>query len=137
MSERRFGLSSAGAQITYQGRREYPRDPRNARFWIFHIEGYVKITLAPGDFLHHSRGWNHDEGWTVEFFTLAYDGAVVEMSGGTDGTDCDGRMETAHAYECKLALLKVHEVEGTEIKFPQWDHVSASQRDHTAEAAGY
>ena len=38
--------------------------PPNARFWVFKHTGPVKLTLRPGQTLHHYHGERTEEGWT-------------------------------------------------------------------------
>ncbi len=108
----------------------------NARFWLWINDGWVKLTLRPGQTLAWASTRSTDEGWASEYECFEHDGAGVLSVCGTDGVDCDGRLETHREFYCPLECLKAHVADdGTFI--PSWDRKPAYQRDHSAEMAGY
>lgn len=123
---------------------------RNARFWVYINGGPVKLTLRPGQRLSWHRAWSHDEGWSSESHTWEYEDHFVIEYIENDGTDCDGRLTQVSSWLCNVELLKsghkpfcdewltAEEREFyVDVVYPQWERVSASQRDEFAEAMGY
>lgn len=117
------------------------RCPRNARFWVWECGGWVKLTLRPGQSLSYAWFRTADEGWDSERVTWSHTGNAVECESDSSGADCDGRLDRSSLVSCPLAELQSDPVEadnsGRSIFRPNWERVSASQRDHFAEAAGY
>lgn len=116
----------------------------NARFWTYHpvADSFVKLTLKPGQTLHHWQGWPTDEGWSSAAMTWSFDGEVVCREVIHDGQDCDGRLTTMRRQQCALADLRVMREDDTlrdhkSPWLPDWSDVSSSQRDYAAEAMGY
>jgi hypothetical protein len=110
--------------------------PINARFWTFVNAGPVKLVLAPGQTLRHYKWWRHEEGWSSESTEWSHRQDCVEKVSATDGTDCDGRLSTYNALECRIENLHMganHEG----IGYPEWERMESSQRDYSAEAMGY
>lgn len=133
-----------------------PLGPKNARFWILHpcTCEWVKITLKPGKVLRWYHGENTDEGFSSQSFELEYhvydDDLVVTLSTYNRSRDCDGLLEYEREVACNVNDLraedrpieswnrKTNSLDVQEwIKIPDWQKVRCSQRDHTAEAAGY
>lgn len=111
----------------------------NARFWITHLGGFVKLTIKPGAKVQFGTFERHDEGYSRSSETIEYDGAVVTRRYEDDGTDCDGRMWRAGMVTCDVTQLKAHVVdsEPTWPQLPLWELEDSNQRDYAAEAAGY
>jgi hypothetical protein len=118
----------------------------NARFWIWYppAEGWVKLTLKPGQRLTLHWGGPHDEGYTYSAETYEFTGYTVICESTTSGCDCDGRLDTQLDVHCPLAKLRDRDVfadSGLDVSrgimAPKWERVTASQRDYAAEAAGY
>lgn len=123
---------------------------RNARFWVHINGGPVKITLKPGQRLEWSEGHYTDEGWSSEGHVWEYEDHFVFEHIEHDGCDCDGRLTQVSSWLCNVELLKAghkpycdewltaEEREFyVEVVYPQWQRVSANQRDYAAEAMGY
>lgn len=115
----------------------------NARFWIWWNGDWVKITLNPDQELEFYQKWPTDEGWSSEWAKYEYDEqemAIISESG-TDGVDCDGRSSTHWKGSCGLLALSALPEETDQYGWcparPAWEAGSRSQRDYTAEAAGY
>lgn len=109
---------------------------RNARFWIFVHGSDVKITLRPGDEVQYSHSQDTDEGWRRESRVYTFDGVFVRNESHSRERDCDGLMEHFGEYLCHVDNLKDGpNIDG--IGFPAWEKERESQRDHSAERAGY
>lgn len=116
---------------------------RNARFWTWCGDGWVKVTLRPGQSLLWGRFERTDEGYNVESCRWEYDdglGLVMEeyTSG---GRDCDGRLTVHTDYVCPVDELAAVPAESDEYgdrpARPAWVRTADWQRDEYAEAAGY
>jgi len=98
----------------------------------------VKLTLKPGQELHHTCGGPTDEGWHREWNKWSFDGRYVTSEWLSDGVDCDGRLEQFGTSICALAELHAGYVdEALCVTYPAWRDTEAGQRDHAAEAMGY
>jgi hypothetical protein len=134
----------------------------NARFWIWYspADGWVKLTLKPGETLECGYGGQHEEGWHRhdEMFEYDEDHQVIVRHVINDGRDCDGRLTREHTARCAVQDLRArdilletieryvfwqedvpnHEIEACHGVFaPEWVSVAAWQRDEQAEMAGY
>ena len=122
-----------------------PWQTRNARFWTMTPSAdWVKITLRPGQPLKHHRGGPTEEGWHRQDTTFWLEDGFVHCATATDGTDCDGRLQTFCEVAChidRLACRTPHESSVGELPpgtlLPDWQKVDESQRDFAAEAMGY
>lgn len=115
----------------------------NARFWEYVNDGWVKITLKPGQSLTHVRAGRHDEGWYRDELSFEHNDIGVVSVYVSDGTDCDGRITHATKTFCLLSKLKAKPAEPDKKDFPipvprpQWEQLSSRQRDYSAEAMNY
>ena len=116
----------------------------NARFWVWHRGGWVKLTLRPGQSLTAFEGDPTDEGYRREVSTFTHHGDVVGCEWYETGRDCDGRYERGGESFCELADLASRDAfaefpigETAGIRAPEWKRATGYLRDHTAEAAGY
>lgn len=118
---------------------------QNARFWIYVNDGFVKLTLQPGQELRWHHAWHNGEGWSAEGYTWLYadDEPTVYETHDTDGRDCDGRLSTHDEFYCPIAELQTtaerpDQWEGFWAdRKPNWERLKAWQRDYAAEAMGY
>ena len=111
---------------------------RRIRFLTHVNDSVVKITLIPGQTLRHFQGGQTDEGWTSSAESWAYDGAGVTRETLDRGRDCDGLHEHGGTSYAPAAFLTARCDQWTNgHRMPEWSHVDAYQRDHTAEAANY
>lgn len=113
---------------------------KNARFWTWGAKGLVKITLKPGQELHHHGGGPTDEGYSYTGVSLAYDTEhqCIVQEVATHSCDCDGPLDTYTAYRAELDQLKAHESRTDHgVLFPVWERVTSRQRDYYAEQMGY
>lgn len=101
-------------------------------------DGVVKITLAPGQTLHHFQGRPTDEGWTSTAIRWTFDGAGVTRETLHRERDCDGLHENGCTFFATAQMLTArcdHLTDGH--RMPEWSKIDAHQRDHTAEAANF
>lgn len=108
-------------------------------FWHWILGGAVKIRLRKGQMVWHKSGGDIDEGFHYEQCMWSFDGEFVSCRIDTHARDCDGLMETHWGGHCHVGALRQGN-ESTEEKgviFPRWIKASSSQRDYSAEAAGY
>lgn len=125
---------------------------KNARFWTWINDGWVKLTLRPGESLQWFTWNTHNEGWSSECVEWSLEDDVVTRTTETDGSDCDGRLSRSYIDECGIGELASvpamiqcefdEEWDGWKIdlsqpKRPDWQKVRSGQRDYAAEAAGY
>ena len=126
---------------------------RNARFWVSHNDGWVKLTLKPDQSLEVYQRHATDEGWSSSWECWTHQGDSVLRECEADGCDCDGRSSSSHEDECPLdQLVVVPHVKQCAYSdefpdgwmpdddaplTPAWEKVGSRQRDYAAEAAGY
>lgn len=111
---------------------------QNARFWDYVNDSWVKITLRPGQQLHHSYGGPTEEGYRWGTTSWEHEGDRVVEIDDIQSRDCDGRMDTHGEYACPLEELNGRPSEFSPVgRVPNWKRVSSRQRDYSAEAAGY
>ncbi len=114
----------------------------NARFWIW-ANGWVKITLRPGQRLTHESGGPTDEGFSYTAETWTHEGDHVRSEWEVNASDCDGRLDRGGASCCPLDKLRARDMhaegfqENVGIFAPEWQDAGRYQRDYAAEAAGY
>jgi hypothetical protein len=116
----------------------------NARFWVWHRGGWVKLTLTPGQVLSTFQSQQTDEGYCREASTFAHHGETVGCEWYETGRDCDGRYERGGELVCDLADLAARDAfadfpvrENVGIRAPEWQRAGGYRRDHAAESAGY
>lgn len=126
---------------------------RNARFWVWWHDGWVKLTLRPDQQLTASYGGDTDEGWSTYSETWTHEGDAILNECTSESLDCDGRHGNYYDSRCTLDKLAVRQhtkqtpwVEGVGCEIvddldapltPDWEGIYASQRDQYAEMAGY
>jgi hypothetical protein len=112
---------------------------KNARIWIWENGAPIKLTLKPGVPLRWTHGGRDEEGWSWTRLTFEWDGHTLLQSYDFDGRDCDGRLTRSGACCTTPDLFQAGHQEETDpaVRYPKWEELSQSQRDYTAEAAGY
>lgn len=108
------------------------------KFWVWLNSSPVRLTLRENWPLHWRRGGPTDEGWESEETSWYLSQNFVSREHASDGVDCDGRLsryDASSCHVCKLADLGYPDSDG--VTYPQWQHGESSQRDYTAERAGY
>jgi hypothetical protein len=140
--------------------------PERVRFTVFENGAYAVLTLRRGDSLEWATGCPTEEGYSAEgcLWYWPADGETIFRDSWTDGRDCDGRLSTETS--CAVPVSRLHSRAiadcpkcGTHIergylrgicprcgrlpvavewlRLPEWQRIDSSQRDYTAEAAGY
>lgn len=117
---------------------------RNARFWIWHNQSWVKLTLQPHETLEILEGGYTDEGYSHECTTYTHDGDGVSREYTCNACDCDGPISNQTDSYCSLEDLRAVDMmeyyncpENEGIFRPEWERTYAGQRDVYAEAMGY
>ena len=120
---------------------------RRVRFWAWVNGAPVRLSLRPGESLSWATGRTTDEGWRREGFDWAADDAGVTRYRWANERDCDGRADWGTEDYCPADRLAVIEPPGwgfdrsgrgwDGLAWPAWVPVDRTQRDHSAEAAGY
>lgn len=120
---------------------------KNARFWQWHNNGWVKITLRPGQSLSTADCRQTDEGFCSEYNRWALEDGIVTSEYSQESRDCDGRHSYSCSVECPVGLLRDTELcsddpidyhdDGSKYFTPSWVKIGSGQRDHAAEAMGY
>ena len=109
---------------------------KNARFWAHVNDGYVKITLEPGQRLSWGESHPTDEGFSYQSESWTFEGETITRESASGGRDCDGRIDYYRDSECSVYCLAARQYEDGEFT-PEWVDTGSSQRDEYAEAIGY
>jgi hypothetical protein len=110
----------------------------NARFWVWWNDGWVKLTLMPGQTLAVGYGGPCEEGWSRYSEQWSHVGDRVEREWVSEGRDCDGRLsQYGEDFAWLSELASVGRGEFEEMLAPRWHDSQSSQRDEFAELAGY
>ncbi len=110
----------------------------NARFWVWVCDGWVKLTLRPDQTLSHAMSAPTDEGWESKSTIWTHQGDRVSQYSERASRDCDGLCDSQCETSAPLSALAA--IEGSEPDDPcrpDWREIRSSQRDYSAEAAGY
>ncbi len=109
------------------------------RFWHFHRDGWVKLTVRGEQVLHFGYGGPTDEGWSSHSERLWIENGAVLCEMVSDGRDCDGRLTHTSLVRCPFNLLAGRDcgLDDAPGLVPDWQQVSSRQRDEYAEAMGY
>ena len=109
---------------------------RNARFWVWWQDGWVKIKLKPGRTLEFNRHERHDEGHSFECCRYTHDGLEIGMESTSGGRDCDGYSENRYDAVCPIdRLCAVTAQDGTKV--PEWRDEKTSVYDQYAQLSNY
>lgn len=108
------------------------------------LAGYRYLVLTEAEpKIEAFESHRHEEGWSSTYVCWELTGDVVTCSITDDGTDCDGRLTRHSTYVCPVAELATREPYAAEgetpppFRLPTWYEGRHSQRDYSAEAAGY
>lgn len=121
---------------------------KTLRFWAWINGGPVKLAMQPGESIEWTEGGPCDEGYSYTYERLAYDSddapGLLLSETTTNALDCDGRRDTSQtSVTDSHHLAEIPDAEGftdhdgRRIMYPQWRERRSSQRDYSAEAAGY
>ena len=125
------------------------------RFWIYHNNTNVRLSLTVGPEIRIARGGETDEGWHWEegVYCVDRERGILICEHACDGVDCDGRL--SGGFECYARLdelearpkpwiyvqpptrLQQQELDSRPVRYPEWDRLDSWRRDHQAEAAGF
>ena len=110
----------------------------NVRFNVPTGDAPIVLTLRPGQTLRHYAGGPTDEGWSSCEQAWFFDprDQCVYLDRVNDGSDCDGRLTHSVSVCCHASRLAAHHGRDGN-RYPKWEQLRASQRDYSAEAAGY
>lgn len=81
---------------------------KNARFWHYSTgtgDGWVKLTLRPGQTLHWHEYHRTDEGHSFQTYTWTHNGDSITRQWSNGGRDCDGHISTTGTDACQLSKL--------------------------------
>ncbi len=91
----------------------------------------VVIRMRPGQSLGHDHFESHDEGWSAETVVwTCFEDGTLRGAIWCDGCDCDGRLSSSHESLWDGVTLN-------DYGYPDWQPISSSQRDYTAESMNY
>jgi len=82
--------------------------PCNVCFWVWIGDGWVKLTLRPGQILNYNEGGPHEEGYSYTSTEWEYDadeGKIIERWY-TDSRDCDGRHGGGGSRSCRWSSMR-------------------------------
>lgn len=119
----------------------------NARLWVWKNDGWIKLTLRPGQALSHDKSERTDEGHSFDCDRWRHMGEGVLHEWQNGGRDCDGPICTTGARSCPLGGLQIVPMAhpdagdhfgGRLILRPEWNDVGRVEVcDVYAQAAGY
>ena len=108
-----------------------------ARFWVRWLDGWVRLTLAPGEERQARWSCDTDEGWKRGTVAWYHAGDHVSQQAESESMDCDGRMSGWAESTCPIEELSARVSRDGAIPLPKWSMGEWGQQDHAAEAAGY
>jgi hypothetical protein len=111
----------------------------NARFWIWHNDGPVRLALRPGRAASFYYCGPTEEGYSYRHDSYRHAGAWIEWESDRGGRDCDGGHADRALQICYLAELDRGPSERTDpnVRYPNWREGGHAIEDEYAEAAGY
>jgi hypothetical protein len=130
---------------------------KTARFWVWINDGWVKLSIPPGEPWEWCHAHPTDEGWSSESIRWTNDGQCVTREWCDDGVDCDGRLTRSGSDYCPIEQLRANAVceresmwqleDGTTIFMadeenegiytPEWEKGDSSVYDENAVLANY
>ena len=109
------------------------------RFWVWHQNSPVKLTLTEGQGVHFGEHWHNGEGWSFSDTYIEHCGNHLRRECISGGTDCDGRHETFLTQfadiETAKALPGVYD--NDMLDFPNWVKQHCQVYDQFAQQMGY
>jgi hypothetical protein len=103
---------------------------KTARFWHWHADSSVKLTLREGEELYSRHAWFNGEGWSSDVFVWSFDGEFLTREICHSGRDCDGHHGYEQVQHCHVSKLR-------DNPFPDWQKGEVRCFDQYAEAMGY
>ena len=105
-------------------------NPRNARFWVRANGDDVLLTLSLGQRLVHNEGGPDEEGYSFTQEVWVHGGEYVTDCWAQESKDCDGRLDRYNRSRTRVSDIP-------DDHCPEWENENSSQRDYSAEDAGY
>jgi len=110
---------------------------KTVRFWVWHLEGWVKLTLKPDQELSLSWGGPDEEGYSYTSEKYIHEGEQVLYECVIEAQDCDGRLTNFYSSEWDGESVRDEGEDPDVNRIPKWVKASSRQRDYVAEAMGY
>lgn len=117
---------------------------RSFRFWHDFNGSYVRITIRAGEEVNLESMRRTDEGFIRRWvsFRCEDDGSAIHVDEFVRQRDCDGVSESGWAGVCSTDKLAARVgcpefEESRGLMLPEWEEEGKTQRDFSAEAAGY
>jgi hypothetical protein len=122
---------------------------KTARFWVWVNDGWVKLSIPPGQCLTWSEAHPTDEGWSGQSQCWTNTGEEVILEWTDEGRDCDGFISHEGTSTCPIEQLRARDMYSPEtwggdpptenkgIFAPEWEHDRHSVYDEEAVKAGY
>jgi len=104
---------------------------KNARFWTWINDGWIRMTLQPGQEITHCVGGPHEEGYSYETTTYTHHGETVGREVFTESRDCDGRYDNAYSQAAAIDALDNVETPDRVMR-PDWQTIDETQRPQNA-----
>ena len=133
--------SPAAARVRDLCQQPATTPPASVAIWVYWRDAYMQIIVPRDGRVELHWGAPNDEGgYHSETETYTLEGEYVIRKCHTDGSDCDGRLESFDTHRCHVDNIEATTSRRTgwaSLQTPEWERVSGSRRDHAAEAAGY
>ena len=110
---------------------------KNARFWIYWNDDFVKLTLRPGQTVRFWRTEEHEEGWSSTAEEYEHTGREICSRTYEDGTDCDGQMSVDTWHTCPVSDLAARWSAALGDLVPAWKLLDRDINDRSAVAMNY
>lgn len=96
----------------------------NIRFWDY-INSPVKLTLKPGQTLHHTKQYFNGEGYSIDCISWSFNYDKLKCIVFSDGFDCDGRLRTYQEYESPITEIDLYSYfnKNTNMWTPSWTRI--------------
>lgn len=132
------------ARLTAMSKSTPTATKKTVRVWIFYLGSPVRLSLGERDSVAIYEYTPDDEGFHARISEVSRRGDQLTCWTHDRSKDCDGLLESFDEKVCSVDDARLSEpTETTRAKhpdidgFPMWRSERRSQRDHSAEAAGY
>jgi len=117
---------------------------KTARFWVFHCEAWVKLSLRDGETVQFGEFSRDYEGYNSTRETITRDGIFLYSQREDSASGCDGRVETFSQYRSTIFHIQTgmgaFDIEGQNLRRVSWGEDTETDRevnDHFARAMNY
>jgi hypothetical protein len=107
---------------------------QSIRFWVWHNNGLVRLTLERGNVAHVRGSRPTDEGYSAWSDSYTWAGDTVRCEFWRQSRDCDGLTESSGIVVWDTVSTYQAD-DGTLVA--QWTEEESEYRDYAAEAMGY